>query len=352
MRKSIVFIVLACILLAMVFLKIFHKCREEAHLPSAAAALPPIQAEGYIARDTALHFPFRTVGYIRANEKAEIVSELTGRIISIHFREGTFVRKGELLFRLDDSEYWASLRKVEAQLELAQRTEERNAAQLASGGISQHIFDESVSHRKVLEAEAELLRVTIGKAAVSAPFAGKTGIRNVSEGAFVKPGEVLTSLEDVHLLKVDFAVPQRYAGTVNINDPLAFTVSGHPTLYHGRVMATNPSVDRHNGNLRVLAILIARPGEVIPGSAVTVTLTGKSEVPSLFVPTEALMPTPAGYDVYALSAGKAIIRHVRTGMRSGAMAEITEGIARGDTILVTGLMRVRPGNSIHIVKTW
>ncbi len=351
MRKSILFIVLAVLLLVLVFLKIFRGCREEVQRPSAAV-IPTVSAEGYIARDTTLDFPFSTVGYIRANEKTEIVSELPGRVVSIHFREGGFVRKGDLLFLLDDSEYQATLKKAEAQLELAQRAQERNAAQLASGGISQHIFDESVAHRKVLEAEADLLRVYIRKAAVRAPFGGKAGIRNVSSGAFVKPGEVLTTLEDLSLLKVDFSVPQRYAGIVHTQDPLSFTVTGQPAAYPGRVMATDPSVDRRTGNLRVLATVSANAGELVPGTAVTVTLAGKPAIPSLYIPTQALLPTPAGYDVYALSAGKCTLRHVKTGLRSPAMAEITEGVEPGDTILVTGLMRVRPGNSVHILKTW
>lgn len=351
MRKSILFIFLAIFLLILVFLKIFRGCREEAQKP-AAAVIPPVSAEGYIARDTTLNFPFSTVGYIRANEKTDIVSELPGRVVSIHFREGGFIRKGELLFLLDDSEYQASLKKIEAQLELAQRAEERNSAQLASGGISQHVFDESAAHRKVMEAEADLLRVTIRKAAIRAPFTGKTGIRNVSDGAYVKPGEVLTTLEDLALLKVDFSVPQRYAGIVHVSDPLSFTVTGNPAVYPGRVMATDPSVDRHTGNLRVLATVSAHADELVPGTAVTVSLAGKPPVPSLYIPTQALLPTPAGYDVYALSAGKCTLRHVKTGLRSKAMAEITQGVEPGDTILVTGLMRVRPGNSVHILKTW
>jgi len=349
MRKSIVVIVIVVILLVLIFLKLFRGCREKTDLPQAAA-IPPVSAEGYIARDTALTFPFTTVGYIRANEKAEIVSELPGRIVSVHFREGALVRKGDLLFQLDDSEYKASLKKAEAQLGLARAAEERNGGQLASGGISQHLLDESVSRRKVLEAEAELLRISIAKAAVRAPFTGKTGIRNVSQGAYVKPGEVLTTLEDISLLKVDFVVLQRYAGILQVNDHLEFTVSGRSVVYRGRVMATDPSVDRRTGNLRVMAIADARPGEMFPGTAVTISLTPNTEVPSLYIPTQALLPTPAGYDVYTLSSGKCALRHVKTGLRSPAMVEITEGLEPGDTILVTGLMRVRPGNNVHIVK--
>jgi len=351
MRKSLIFSLLAIVLLVLVFLRILRGCKEEERR-SVEAIPPAVNAEGYLVRDTTLDFSFTTVGFIRANEKTGVVSELSGRVISIHFREGALVRKGDLLFRLDDSEYRASLKKTEAMLELAGSTEERNATQLAAGGISQQIFDESASHRKVLEAEAELLGVYLGKTAIRAPFAGKTGIRNVSEGAYVKPGEVLTTLEDVAQLKVDFAVPQQYAGLVRIHDPLEFSVTGHPAVYRGEVMATDPSVDRHTGNLRVLASVTTRTPDLIPGNAVTVSLTAKSEVPSLYIPTQALMPTPAGYDVYTLSSGKSTLCHVKTGMRSESMAEITKGLDHGDTILVTGLMRVRPGSRVNLIKLW
>ncbi len=351
MRKKILVTGIVAILLLPVFLKSMRGCRkEEQH--GVVALVPSVQAEAYLVRDTVVPFSLRAVGYLKANETVDVVSELSGRVVSVLFREGSLVRKGDLIFGLDDSEYQASLLKNRAQLELALQAEARNADLLQSGGISQHLYEESVSHRKVLEAEGEWLKVMIGKMAVKAPFSGRTGIRNVSPGAFVTPGQVLTRLEDLSALEVEFTVPQNQSGFIRKGDPLVFSVSGSREEYQAVVEAYDPSVDRHTGTLRVLARASAAAGGLMPGTAVTVSMVNKPEHPSLYIPAQALLPVPSGYRVYSVRGGICSVVPVTTGLRSEGMAEITSGIAVGDTLLMTGFMKVKPGTKVQIVKTW
>jgi membrane fusion protein, multidrug efflux system len=351
MRKSFILPAVAIILVILVSLKVIQGCRKDDR-KKVNTATPLVQAECYLVRDTIIEFPLRAVGYLRANEAVEVVSELSERVSSIFFKEGSFVKKGDLLFQLDDSEYKADLKKNNAQLELAIREEARNADLLESGGISRQVYDESVSHRKVLEAEGDVLRVFIEKARIKAPFSGKAGIRNVSEGAYVVPGEVLTSLEDLSTLEIDFTVPQDQAATVRVGNPLRFRTSGNPAEHLAVVEACDPSIDRKTGNLRVLARVESAKSSLIPGTAITVNMVNKGDVPALFVPSQALLPTPAGYNIYRVVDGKCIKKPVSTGLRLKDMIEIKEGVTRGDTILLTGFMKVKPGNKVRIIKTW
>lgn len=351
MRKFIILPAVACIVLILVFLKIFHGCTED-EKKKAVAAPPPVQVEGYLVRDTLAAFPIRAVGYLRADEKVDVVSEISGRVVAILFREGTTVRKGSVLFQLDDSDYTASLKKNRAQLELAIQAESRSSDLLKSGGTSLHQHEETISHRKVLEAEGELLMVMIEKAKIRAPFSGKTGIRRVSTGAYLVPGQVLTSLEDLSTLEVEFAVPQDQAGAVAVSNRLEFRIAGNPNVFGAIVHALDPSVDIKTGNLKVLARVLPAGNELVPGTSVTVSLVSQSPVPARFVPTQALIPHPSGYNVYRVSGGKCTIRQVATGFRANEMVEITGGIEPGDTVLLTGFMKVKPGSRVKINKIW
>jgi membrane fusion protein, multidrug efflux system len=282
----------------------------------------------------------------------ELVSELSLRLVSIHFREGSFVNKGDVLFQLDDSEWRANQKKVKAQLDLAIETEKRNETLLKSGGISQQTFDESVSNRKVIEAEEELLEVMISKAKITAPFSGIIGIRQVSEGAFLTPGIKLTTLEDLSRLKIDFTIPEAYASMIHVGERLNFRLDGIPGIFNADIEALNPSINKNSGNLGVLAI-VENPDPVLKaGVSVSITLVSKSSVPTIYVPTQALIPTPGGYHIYVCKDSKADYRGVTTGLRTDKLVEIVKGVDSGDSVLVTGFMTIRPNSRVKIIKVW
>jgi membrane fusion protein (multidrug efflux system) len=351
MKKKYIFSALALILLILVIVKIINNTgKGKQKAAKATAAL--VQAECYLARDTVITIPVRAVGYLRANEKVELVSELSARIISINFTEGARVVKGELLFQLDDADRVALLKKNDAELKLAVQTEERNGRLLKSGGTSQQSYDESVSRTKVLEAEGESLKVWIEKAKIRAPFSGKVGIRNVSEGAYVTPGTVLTTVEDLSSIKIDVTVPESQANLLSQGNSLVFRIEGNPNSYHATVLATDPSIRLTTGSLRVLARVAGGGSELLPGTAVSVSLESQSELPAMYIPSQSLIPTPAGYKAYFVEKGKAALRPVVTGLRTEKMVEVTDGVKAGDSILVTGLMKVKPDSKLKIIKTW
>ncbi len=349
MKRFIIFSILGALLLLLILLKILANTGKD-KLTISQTGQQPVQAECIIADNTLAEFPYTAVGKIRANERVELVSEISARLVSIHFTEGSKVKKGDLLFHLDDSEWKAELARLKAKLDLARETEKRNVQLLNSGGISQQVFDELVSQRKILEAEEQILNVKIEKANIRAPFDGFTGIRNVSEGAFLSPGTVLTVIEDLSRLKLEFTVPEAYAATIKKGDNVSFRTDGITGSRDAIIEAFDPSVNETTGNFKVLA-LVKKPDPVLKaGVAVSIDILSTSPAPALFIPTQALVPVTGGYNIFALENGKASVRKVTTGIRSEKTVEIVTGIDPGDTILLTGFMRVRQGSPVKIIK--
>jgi len=348
--KNYILLIIGALLLLLIVIKIISNSKKEltkSTKPGAAA----VQAECFIAKDTLINFTFKAVGSIRANEAVELVSELSLRLVSIHFKEGSQVKRGDLLFQLDDAELQANLKKVKAKLDLALETEKRTESLLKSGGTSKQIFDESVCDRKVLEAEAESLNVLIGKTKIVAPFSGVIGIRNVSEGAYLTPGKVLTTIEDISRLKIDFTVSQTFANMIRKGELFNFRVEGNPSEYSALVEAINPSINQNSGNLKILAIVENSDAALKAGITVSISLSAKAAASAIYVPTQSLVPTPGGYHLFFAEKGKAGYRPVITGIRSEKMVEIIKGVLPGDTVLVTGFMKLRPGSKLEIVKS-
>jgi membrane fusion protein, multidrug efflux system len=351
MKKFIVLPIFGAFILILVLVKIFTGSEKE-RLIQSQPAQRPVDAECTVARHTPGEFTYTAVGKTRANERVELVSEIAGRLVSVHFREGTKVTKGDLLFHLDDTEWTAEMVKLQAKLDLARDTEERNRVLLDSGGISRQVFDEIASQRKILEAEEQILQVKIGKANIRAPFDGITGIRSVSEGAYLVPGTILTVLEDLGSLKIVFTVPEVYAVNVRKGNRISFRVDGIPGTGEAVIMALDPSANEATGNFRVMAIVENPDPALRAGVAVIISIQTAGPAPALYLPTQALVPLPGGYHVYTLDHGKATVRKVITGIRSEKTVEIVAGINPGDTVLLTGFMRIRPGNPVNIVKVW
>jgi len=351
MKRFYILPIIGLILLVLIVIKIINQSGQK-----KAAVIKPVAqavlAECTIARDTLIDFTYKATGHTRANERVDLVGELPLRLLSIHFSEGSRVGKGDLLFQLDDSEIRANLKRVRARLELAIETEKRSNSLLASGGASQQVYDEAVSNRKVLEAEEELLKVQLGKTQIRAPFSGVIGIRNVSPGAYLTPGMVLATLEDLGRLKIELFVSESYARLVQRGQKISFRMDGEPGLFGAEIVAVDPSVNQSNGNLRILAVLDNRDSRLKAGVAVSITLVSKAVAPSVYLPTQALIPTPGGYHVYVAEMGKAIYKPVSTGLRTESMVEIVNGVSAGDSVLVTGFMKVRPNLKVKIIKVW
>jgi len=270
--------------------------------------------------------------------------------VSINFEEGSTVSEGILLFKLDDANLKAQLAKLTIQEELALQNLERSKALLAKGGISQQTYDEELTRLKTLQAEIQIIKVDLDKTEIRAPFSGKIGLRNVSKGAYVTPGLILTTLQDIHKVKVDFSVPERYAGSIREGQKVTFTIPGSPRFFDATILAIQPNVDATTRNLQIRAVAENFEQLLFSGSSVKVFLNFGRSGKTLFIPSQCLMPSLKGYSVFVIKNKIAKLNTVKTGIRTKESVQIIEGINNSDTLVMTNLLRIRPGFSVKIIK--
>lgn len=348
--KKIVTIAAIIVVIILLILYKLHFDEKEAKAQKKPPPTTEIKAEAYLVRDTSVEYQVVTVGSIRANESVQIVSEISRKVTGIYMNEGSFVKQNQLLIKLDDADLLAKQQKLKAQEELAVITEKREKQRLLKGGISQQHYDEVANQLKVIQAELQSVEVDLSKTNIIAPFAGKIGLRNISLGAFVSPNTVLANLQDLSKVKIDFAVPERYANTVKVNQTIFFTLDYSPDVFQARVEAFEPSIDTKTRTLLIRAIADNRGNQFVAGTSVKVNLNLKEINQSIFVPSESLIPTQKGYRVFVLRNSLATFSDVKTGIRTKSSVQILEGLNKGDTIVTTNILRIKPNTPIKVIK--
>lgn len=302
----------------------------------------PMAAEVYIVKNVPFAKTVSTVGTLRANESVTLVPELSRRLAKIQVKEGTEVVAGEILFKLDDSDLVAVLGEIDARLKLADTNKQRVEHLLPSKAISQQEFDSFTAEFHILEAQRYTQAVQISKTEIRAPFAGRVGVRQVSEGAFVSPQTPLITLQDVSRIKVDFPLPERYAGEVRSGQKFTFTVAGNGRIFQGEVAVLEPAIDVATRSLLVRGVCTAPEG-LLPGGFAEVTLTLEGLANGFMVPSQAIVPSPSGQGVYLIENGKAKLQAVEIGIRTDDRVQILRGVNENDVVVTTNLLRIRPG---------
>lgn len=349
MRRKLILFGIIGVIIILLLIRIFSGYTGK-KTGSASLLKPVVPVEVYIARDTSMVYQLSTIGSLRANESVDIVSEISKKVVKILLKEGSFVSKGQLLFKLDDAEIVSRINKLDIEEKLAELNESREKAQLMKGGISQEQYDATLNHLNTVKAEIEILKVDLSKTEIVAPFAGKIGLRNVSEGALVSPSMILASLQDVSKIKVDFSVPERYANDLRPGSEILFLTDYSTKEYKAIIEAVEPNVEKKTRTIYLRAICDNRDGSLVPGVSVRVDLSLQALTKKLFIPTAALLPTIKGYNVYLMKAGKAFLQPVKTGLRNRASVQVVEGVSLNDTVVVTNLLRIKPDSPLKMVK--
>lgn len=311
----------------------------------------PLGVSAFVVEAAPLQDKIVTTGTVLADEEVELRPETSGRITQIAFEEGRPVREGALLVKINDSELQAQLRRAQRRLELAEERAFRQERLLEKGGISQEEYDATVSEVDVLRAEMELIEAQIDKTEIRAPFSGVIGLRYASEGSYVTPAMRIAALQRLNPAKIEFSVPEKYAGQVSLGDPIAFTVEGVDGSFRGEIYAFEPEIEAGTRTLAVRARSPNPEGRLLPGAFADIEVV-LSEIPdALTVPAIAVIPEQGGKRVYLYQEGVAQPRSVQTGIRLADRIQITEGLAPTDTVILTGLQQLRPGLPVQVART-
>ncbi len=347
--RNTLFVVLGVVLVVLLTsprIRLFSSGEQGQAGGETVNATLPVTA--YIVRPEQIDNRVRTTGTVLANEEVELRSEVSGKIEQISFREGSRVTKGDLLVKINDDELQAQVKKFEAQLKLAQDVERRRRQLYENKNISPEDYERTVVEVSAIEADIQLYRARIEKTEIRAPFDGVVGLRYVSEGSFVSPTTRIALFQDVRRVKVDFSIPEKYAYTVRIGDPITFQRDGSDHVYRGSVYAVEPKIDPVTRTLMIRAIAENDDRQIKPGAFAEVDIVLSAVTDALVVPTEALVPELQGQKVFLYRSGLVSPQPVETGVRSERGIQITRGLAVSDTVITSGILQVRPGMPVEI----
>lgn len=291
-----------------------------------------------------------TSGSIRANEEVQLSAEASGIITGVYFQEGSQVDKGDLLVKINDSELQAEKRRAEFRLNLAEQREERQERLLERGGISQEDYDATLNELNVIRAELDLIKARIEQTEIRAPFAGAVGLKYVSEGSYISPNSRIASLHSLNPVKIDFSIPERYMARVAVGDHINFTVQGVDSTFSGEVYAIEPRITRETRTMQLRAMSENKKQLLYPGAFANITLILETIDDALMVPTISLIPELNTQKLFIVRNGVVEEARVQTGIRTSNKVQITGGIARGDTVLTTGLLQANPGIEVEIME--
>lgn len=287
-------------------------------------------------------------GTILANEEVQLQPELSGKIIQLNFQEGSRVSRGQLLVKINDADLQANYKKLQLQYALADQKLQREKKLLDINGISQEEFDIIQNQYNVIKSEMDFATAQIAKTEIKAPFDGVIGLKHVSEGAYVSSNTVIANIQQINPVKIDFSVSERYSSIVKKGDKLSFTIEGNEEKFMAQIFAIEPKIDMATRTLQVRAICSNTKGDIYPGSFARVQLALNDIDSALMVPTEAVIPDLKGKKVYRIKDGKAESIKIITGLRTDEKIQVTEGLSIGDTIIVRGIMSLKPGASVKV----
>jgi membrane fusion protein, multidrug efflux system len=306
--------------------------------------------EGYIVKQTILDQTVVVSGTLKAFEETVLMPDVAGRVVSINFEEGKFVKKGTLLVKLFDDDLQAELKKLHTQLSIAEQTQKRQTELLKVSGISELEYDQTSLQVNSIRDDIEVLQVQISKTEVLAPFDGIIGLRNVSVGAQVTPNSPLATIREINLLKLDFSVPEKYSKEIYEGKVVKFTVQGDDSSFNARIIASEGGIETTTRNLKVRAIVDGRYNSLKTGAFARVEVPLEVNPAAMMIPTQAIIPQERNKQVIIVRNGTAVFLTVKTGVRQASDIEVTDGLVIGDTVVTTGLQFIRPGAKVKFSK--
>jgi membrane fusion protein (multidrug efflux system) len=322
-------------------------CKSKKEQPLQNPGMQVVNVDVIIAGNNNISNTIEVNGSVIANESVDLHPEISGRLIYLNLPEGSHVSQGMLLARINDADLQASLVKTRVQLELAQKTEERLRKLLAVNGINQADYDAALNQVNNLKADISVIQAQLDKTVVKAPFSGVLGLRMISPGAYVTPATVLATLQQTDKMKIDFTVPELYASQVQKDKTVTIATNENKGKHKAVITAIEPQINATTRNLKVRAVL-DDGGVVNPGSFVKVVMDAGDKGNGILVPTNAIIPDAKAKKLVVVKNGKGSFVDIETGLRLINTAEVTKGIQAGDSVVVTGVLFVRPNAPVKV----
>jgi len=322
----------------------FYSCKNGSKDQNTNKKNIPVPVDIIIAGNEDFLSNIEVNGSVLSEEMVELHPEVSGRLTYLNIPDGEAVTAGTILAKINDADLQAQLEQQKVQLDLAQKTEQRLKKLLAVNGVDQATYDAALSQVNLTDANIKVINAQIDKTVIKAPFAGRLGLRLVSEGAYVNSSNILGTLQQTDKIKIDFTVPEAYEKLIGIGKTVTVVSSSTDQSYTAIISAIEPQINTATRNIKIRAKLAN--SNLIPGSFVKVILD--NNVKGIVVPTNVIIPDAFSNQLVIIKNGKIVFKNVETGIRTANIVEITKGIEVGDSVIVSGVLFVRPNSVIKI----
>lgn len=293
----------------------------------------------------------QALGTAKANESVMITPQESAVITSLNFSDGQQVEAGTILAQLNSNEQKARLNELNINLAEAERQLKRIQNLALSNSTSTQLLDEQQARVKAFIAQREVAQENLNKTFITAPFSGKLGLRQVSLGAYVKPGDVLTTLDDIATIKVDFAISERHLPSVNEGQTVFAESVAYPGIqFEGTITNVDSRIDPATRSFSIRTEIDNTAEQLRPGMLLTITLQ-KRVLNTLVIDEKALVPDHEDQFVFRVVDGKAIKTKVIIGERRPGKVQILDGVVIDDEVVVQGTLRIRDGSELRVLNS-
>ena len=345
-----VIVVVAMVLLS--FSWVGFKSRLIKHKIAEAQALGlhfPVEVE--TPKRSNMTAAVQLVGNLLANEAVVLKPEIAGKVVSLVFQEGQPVQKGTPLLKLDAAIYAAQAAQAEASLKLSTQHYDRIKKLSAQNAISQSSVDEAAAKLANDRANVALSKANLAKCTIEAPFAGRVGVRDVTVGDYVQPGQALATIVADNPMKVEFHVPENVSAQVAMGQEIKLTIDAFPAqTFEGEVYAIDSVMDPEGRSILVRAKVPNPTGNLRAGLFAHVRLILGERTQALLLPEVALIPSADKFYVYVVNAENKIERKsVEVGLREKGEAEILNGLTEHDKVVQSGQFKLYEGAIVEVL---
>lgn len=295
------------------------------------------------------------VGTLSAVQGVTVAAELPGKVVKIAFDSGAAVRKGDLLLSQDTGSEEAQLPGLQAQVRLTRADLERAARMVGEKIISQAEYDRAMAAHDQALSQLNGVRTTIAKKNIRAPFGGRIGIRQVNLGQILREGDAIVTLQSLNPIHVDFSLPQQQLARLRTGQTVRLTCDALPAeTFPGRISAITPLVDAETRNVRLQATALNPNEKLRPGMFVTVAVGLSEQRPVRVIPATAVLYAPYSDSVFVVEQakdgkGKQVRQQfVRLGEKRGDFVAVTAGLRGGETVVSTGVFKLRNGQGVVV----
>ncbi len=349
-KKRVIWTVVIIVGLGLLLAPKFWPKQNEAKTGKPSGAFAPINVGVYIVQKEQQQNTIQAVGNIMAEDEVELKSETQGRVVKLNFNEGQEVTKGQLLVKMNDADLQAQLKKVISSQKLKEESARRNTILLEKGGISQEEYDIALTDLNSANADIDLLKEQIRKTQITAPFNGLIGLRSISEGAYLTNATVIARLQSLNRVKVEFSIPEKYATLIGKGSTIRFTVEGQPNPFEAKVYAIEPKIDPVTRNIVVRAICDNPKRKLLPGAFAKITVSLSSNPNAFMIPSQAVVPILKGQKVFVVQGDSVVEHKISIGLRNELNVEVTDGLKEGDSVVVQGVIQMKQGAKVKVMK--